>query len=72
MFLVSFGSIYFARDAVEGAVPAELTNEAPSELKEHIYKTFSIGPTVDRAFWKRERTSMDISRGPCKHRHTAM
>ncbi|OKP10478.1 Altered inheritance of mitochondria protein 9, mitochondrial [Penicillium subrubescens] len=67
MLSVSFshyGSIYFASDAVEGAVPAKLTNEAPSELKEHIYKTFSIGPTVDRGFWKRERASMDISRGP--------
>ncbi|EAW11438.1 phosphotransferase family protein [Aspergillus clavatus NRRL 1] len=67
MLSVSFshyGSIYFASDAVEGAVPAKLTSEAPSELKEHIYKTFSIGPTVDRDFWRRERSSMDISRGP--------
>ncbi|OOQ90561.1 phosphotransferase enzyme family protein [Penicillium brasilianum] len=64
MLSLSFSHIYFARDAVEGAVPAELTNEAPSELKERIRKTFSIGPTVDRDFWKRERASMEISRGP--------
>jgi hypothetical protein len=72
LFLVSYGSIYFASDAVEGAVPAKLTNEAPLELKEHVYKTFSIGPTVDRGFWKRERSSMDLSRGPCKYRHMAI
>ncbi|KAJ6060042.1 hypothetical protein N7444_002974 [Penicillium canescens] len=59
-----FGSIYFAKDAVEGAVPALLTNGAPSELKERVYRKFSIGPTVDRNFWKKERSSMQISRGP--------
>ncbi|KAJ6104584.1 hypothetical protein N7523_010904 [Penicillium sp. IBT 18751x] len=57
-----FGSIYFASDAVKGAVPTNLTNEAPAELKEHIYKTFSIRPTIDRGFWKKERT-LQISQG---------
>ncbi|PYI29456.1 kinase-like protein [Aspergillus indologenus CBS 114.80] len=59
-----FGSIYFASDAVESAVPALLTNGASTELKESVYKNFSIGPTVDRSFWKKERSSMQISRGP--------
>lgn len=64
---VSFGSIYFASEAVESAVPAMLTNAASSELKERVRKRFSIGPTVDRSFWKKERSSMQIPRGPCKH-----
>ncbi|KAI2739974.1 hypothetical protein DTO013E5_10189 [Penicillium roqueforti] len=59
-----FGSIYFASDAVESAVPALLTSESSSELKERVYKKFSIGPTVDRSFWNKERSSMQISRGP--------
>ncbi|KAJ5551863.1 hypothetical protein N7461_006561 [Penicillium sp. DV-2018c] len=59
-----FGSIYFASDAVENAVPALLTPGASSELKERVYEKFSIGPTVDRSFWNKERSSMPISRGP--------
>ncbi|KAJ5294669.1 hypothetical protein N7508_009490 [Penicillium antarcticum] len=48
-----FGSIYFANDIVEGAVPALLTNGAPSELKERVYQKFSIGPTVAETFGRR-------------------
>ncbi|KAK9853464.1 hypothetical protein MYU51_006597 [Penicillium brevicompactum] len=59
-----FGSIYFASDAVESAVPAFLTSEASSELKNQVNKKFSIGPTVDRGFWNKERSSMQISQGP--------
>ncbi|RAH44731.1 uncharacterized protein BO95DRAFT_464731 [Aspergillus brunneoviolaceus CBS 621.78] len=64
MLAVSFGSIYSASEAVESAVPALLTNAASSELKERVRKRFSIGPTVDRSFWKKERSSMQIPRGP--------
>ncbi|PYH86530.1 hypothetical protein BO82DRAFT_370885 [Aspergillus uvarum CBS 121591] len=46
-----FGSIFFANDAVESAVPAPLTNSASSELKE-------------RDFWKKQRSSMQIPRSP--------
>ena len=70
--LVSFGSIYFASDEVESAVPALLTSEASPELKNQVNKKFSIGPTVDRGFWNKERSSMQISRGPCKHFHAAL
>ncbi|KAJ5353503.1 hypothetical protein N7541_006067 [Penicillium brevicompactum] len=59
-----FGGIYFASDEVESAVPALLTSEASPELKSQVNKKFSIGPTVDRGFWKKERSSMQISRGP--------
>lgn len=61
----SCGSIYFATDAVAGAVPAQITNDIPTELKDQVSKTFTIGPTVDRDFWNKERSTMDISRGPC-------
>lgn len=62
---VSYGSIYFASDAVEGAVPANIISETSTELKEKVSKTYTIGPTVDRGFWNKERSMMDISRGPC-------
>ncbi|KAJ5587245.1 uncharacterized protein N7459_003010, partial [Penicillium hispanicum] len=67
MLSVSFshyGSIYFSSDTVEGAVPAQITSEASAELKEQVSKMFTIGPTVDRDFWNKERSTMDISRGP--------
>ncbi|KAI2729559.1 hypothetical protein DTO027I6_1568 [Penicillium roqueforti] len=48
---------YIASDAVEGAVPAMLTSGVSSELKERVYKKFSIGPTVDRSFLNKERSS---------------
>ncbi|KAJ5965160.1 uncharacterized protein N7479_005036, partial [Penicillium vulpinum] len=59
-----YGSIYFASDAVEGAVPAQIIDDAPAELKNQVAKTFIIGPTVDRDFWNKERSNMDIFRGP--------
>ncbi|KOS46913.1 hypothetical protein ACN38_g2102 [Penicillium nordicum] len=59
-----FSRIYFASDAVGSAVPALLTNGASSELKERIYEKFSIRSTVDRSFWNKERSSIQISRGP--------
>lgn len=71
-YLVSFSRIYFASDAVGSAVPALLTNGASSELKERIYEKFSIRSTVDRSFWNKERSSIQISRGPCKHFHIAV
>ncbi|KAJ0417136.1 hypothetical protein BJY00DRAFT_303689 [Aspergillus carlsbadensis] len=51
-------------DCVEGAVPAQITSKALDTLKDHVAKTFTIGPTVERDFWKKERSTMDISRGP--------
>lgn len=63
--VISYGSIYFASDAVKGAVPAVITSDAPTDVKEQVSKKFTIGPTVDRDFWKKERSTMDLSRGPC-------
>ncbi|PYH90164.1 hypothetical protein BO71DRAFT_487355 [Aspergillus ellipticus CBS 707.79] len=61
----SYGSIYFASDAVEGAVPASIISDCDLELKEELAKTFTIGPSVDRGFWNKESSAMDIARGPC-------
>lgn len=63
----SYGSIYFSSDEVDGTtLPAQITSDAPIGLKERASKKFSIGPTVERDFWKKERATMDISRGPCR------
>lgn len=62
---VSYGSIYFASDAVEGAVLAKIISETSADLKEKVSKMYTIGPIVDRGFWNKERSTMDISRGPC-------
>lgn len=55
--VVSHGSIYFASDAVSGAVPTRVLSPAPTELKEQVSKRFTIGPTVVRDFWKRNALS---------------
>lgn len=65
--IISYGSLYFSSDKVDGAVPAQITSDAPIELKERVSKRFTIGPTVERDFWKKERGTMDISRGPCRY-----
>ncbi|KAJ5226519.1 hypothetical protein N7468_007744 [Penicillium chermesinum] len=67
MLSVSFshyGSIYFASDAIDGAVPAQITSVVSNDIKEQVSKKFTIGPTVQRDFWKKERSTMNISRGP--------
>lgn len=69
----SYGSVYFASDSVERAIPAQIIGDVPPELKEKVARTFTIGPSVDRSFWNKERSAMDISRGPCMltpHQHT--
>lgn len=42
--IFSFGDIYFASDAVKGAVPAEIISDIPQELKEKAAGIFTIGP----------------------------
>lgn len=61
---ISYGSVYFARDAVDGAVPAQITSVASTTLQEKVLEKYTIGPSVERNFWKKERSSMNISRGP--------
>ena len=39
---VSYGSIYFASDAVEGAVPANIISETSAELKEKVSKAYTL------------------------------
>lgn len=62
---ISYGNIYFASDAVKGAVPAEIINGLPVELKGNVSKRFTIGPSVEREFRTKERSAMDIDCGPC-------
>ncbi|CRL22534.1 unnamed protein product [Penicillium camemberti] len=45
-----YGSIYFANDLVDRAVPTQIISDAPTELKDQVSKKFTIGPTVDRDF----------------------
>lgn len=64
-FAISYGSLYFAEDNVKGAVPAQIAGAVSDKLKEYVSEKFTIGPTVERNFWKKERSVMSISRGPC-------
>jgi len=48
-----------------GSVPGKLLSNVPSEVKRKVSTQFTIGPVVDRDFWIKERSKMDIDRGPC-------
>lgn len=45
---------------------ADVVNDTSPALKMDVKKRFSIGPAVARDFWTKERSQMDIDRGPCK------
>ncbi|KAL4935124.1 hypothetical protein BDV06DRAFT_217657 [Aspergillus oleicola] len=62
-----YGNLYYASDNIQGAVPAEVTGDVPTDVKETILRRFAIGPVADRAFWSKERAEIeDIDRGPWK------
>ncbi|KAI9051775.1 hypothetical protein LZ554_004042 [Drepanopeziza brunnea f. sp. 'monogermtubi'] len=61
-----YGNIYFASDAFPGCEAAEVIGDLPPELKVAIEERFVIGPVVARGFYKGERASMAIERGPWK------
>lgn len=39
------------------------TDDATTELQDQVSGTFTIGPAVDRGFWNKERSIMNISMG---------
>ncbi|EGC48869.1 phosphotransferase enzyme family protein [Histoplasma capsulatum var. duboisii H88] len=59
-----YGNLYYSGEAVPGAVVAEVVNDTSPELKMDVKTRFSIGPVVARDFWTKERSAMDIDRGP--------
>ncbi|TAQ88441.1 hypothetical protein B7494_g3235 [Chlorociboria aeruginascens] len=60
------GNIYFTKDSFPGCEKAEVSSDLPLELKKEVAKRFTIGPVVEHVFWKKERASMPIERGPWK------
>ncbi|EFQ98851.1 phosphotransferase enzyme family protein [Nannizzia gypsea CBS 118893] len=63
----SYGNLYYSDEAVSGAVAAEVMNDVSPEIKSEVKKRFSLGPVVERDFWSKERSIMNIDRGPWKH-----
>ncbi|GAB7355411.1 hypothetical protein MBLNU459_g5928t1 [Dothideomycetes sp. NU459] len=59
-----YGNLYYAADAFPGCQPAILANNM--SRKEEMQNGYVIGPVVDRDFWKQDRATMKISRGPWK------
>lgn len=60
-----FGSIYFASENVPGAVPVEITGVVAADANDHVKQRYSISPVTDADFWRKERATMEIDRGPC-------
>jgi hypothetical protein len=46
-------------------VAAEIVGDASPEVKNDVSTRFTIGPTIEKAFWSKERSDMNIDRGPC-------
>ena len=61
-----YGSIYFANDAFQGCHRALVEGTISEDLKEEVAERFVVGPAVERDFWSKERSTMDIDRGPCR------
>ena len=53
-----YGSIFLEQDLI-GGVPSLPINSNPA------FSNYRIGPSVMRNFWKGERSSMSLDRGPC-------
>ncbi|PGH03426.1 hypothetical protein AJ80_08674 [Polytolypa hystricis UAMH7299] len=62
----SYGNLYYSSEPIPGSASAEITNDTSLEVKSDVKKRFSIGPVVDRNFWSKERSVMNIDRGPWK------
>lgn len=63
----SYGSLYLASDAFPGCVEARIIGEVPKLLKQVVATRFVIGPVADREFWREERATMSVDRGPCQY-----
>lgn len=64
--LKRYGSLYFAGEAIDGSVVAEVIGDVSDEVRTDVTTRFVIGPTTKKSFWSDERLSMNIDRGPCK------
>ncbi|OBT42111.1 hypothetical protein VE00_06510 [Pseudogymnoascus sp. WSF 3629] len=64
-----YGNIYFTKDSFAGCETAEISGDISPELKKEAEERFVIGPVVDHAFWRKERASIPIERGPWKTAH---
>lgn len=62
---LSYGNLYYSSEVIPGAAVAEVVSDASPEVKIEVNKRFSIGPVVERDFWSKEGSIMDIDRGPC-------
>ncbi|KKZ65771.1 hypothetical protein EMCG_08420 [[Emmonsia] crescens] len=62
----NYGNLYYSSEPMSGTSAAEVMNDASPEVKSDVKKRFSIGPVVDRDFWSKERSVMNIDRGPWK------
>ena len=60
--LSSYGSIFYKKDI--GTLPHEPL--WPDGRQDEASQEFVIGPMMNRDFWRGERGTMKVDRGPCK------
>ncbi|KAH5628153.1 hypothetical protein HBI51_212280 [Parastagonospora nodorum] len=58
------GALYHRKDSFPGCETAEITGNIMDSFKADVANRFVIGPTVDRAFWEKQRAAMAVDRGP--------
>ncbi|OJD27490.1 hypothetical protein ACJ73_01103 [Blastomyces percursus] len=62
----NYGNLYYSSEPISSATAAEVVNDTSPEIKSEVKRRFYIGPVVDRDFWSKERSVMNIDRGPWK------
>ncbi|KAL3428980.1 kinase-like domain-containing protein [Aspergillus tetrazonus] len=63
----SYGNLYYASETIPGASAAEVVGDVPADVKNIVMRRFAVGPVAERAYWRKERATMDIDRGPWKN-----
>jgi len=53
-------------------VPAEVVGDASPKVKKDVSTRFTIGPTIEKEFWSKERSEMNIDQGPCMLRDSLL
>ncbi|KAF2728298.1 hypothetical protein EJ04DRAFT_546854 [Polyplosphaeria fusca] len=59
------GPFFFKITGVPEVQPIKITSDLAQEAKNDIERRFSIGPSVQRKLWAKERTNMSKYHGPC-------
>ncbi|CEL11211.1 hypothetical protein ASPCAL14314 [Aspergillus calidoustus] len=62
-----YGSLYYTSENIPGAKSVEVQGNVSVDLRNAATRQFCLGPIAEREWWRGERATMDIDRGPWDH-----